>query len=151
MIHIRPALPADADALTRIAISAKRHWNYPERWMEIWTPQLTFTPEYFQANESWVAEVENSPVAFYTIQEKDGSAWLENMWVFPEYIGKGIGKELFLHAVSRSRLMGHLVLKLEADPNALGFYEKMGMRKIGETSYPFEDQKRILPLMEMTL
>jgi GNAT superfamily N-acetyltransferase len=151
MIHIRPALPADADALTRIAISAKRHWNYPERWMEIWTPQLTFTPEYFQANESWVAEVDNSPVAFYTIQEKDGSAWLENMWVLPEYIGKGIGKELFLHAVSRSRLMGHLVIKLEADPNALGFYEKMGMRKIGETSYPFEDQKRILPLMEMTL
>jgi GNAT superfamily N-acetyltransferase len=151
MIHIRPALPADADALTRIAISAKRHWNYPERWMEIWTPQLTFTSEYFQANESWVAELENSPVAFYTIQEKDGSTWLENMWVLPEYIGKGIGKELFLHAVSRSRLMGHLVLKLEADPNALGFYEKMGMRKIGETSYPFEDQKRILPLMEMTL
>lgn len=47
MIQIRHALPADADTLTRIAIAAKRHWDYPERWMEIWTPQLTFSPQYF--------------------------------------------------------------------------------------------------------
>jgi len=149
--HIRPALPADANVLTSIAILAKRHWGYPERWIEIWTPQLTFSPEYFDENESWVAEVDDVPVAFYTIQEKDGNAWMENLWVLPENIGMGTGKLLFLHASSRSRQMGYLILQLEADPNALGFYEKMGMYKIGERQSEIEGHPRILPLMEMIL
>ncbi|HXD10075.1 MAG TPA: hypothetical protein VN653_08440, partial [Anaerolineales bacterium] len=62
MISIRRVLPSEADVLTRIAISAKRFWNYPERWMEIWIPELTFSPEYFEANESWVAVLEDKPV-----------------------------------------------------------------------------------------
>ena len=150
-IQIRRALPEEADTLSRIAISAKAYWGYPERWMEIWKPQLTFPPEYFKDNESWVAEADEIPVGFYTIQERNGNAWIENLWVFPEYIGMGIGKRLFLHALSRSCLNGHLVLQLEADPNAQGFYEKMGMYRIGENFYEVEGQPRILPLMEIKL
>ncbi|MCL4530843.1 MAG: hypothetical protein M1485_06230 [Chloroflexi bacterium] len=40
-IEIRRALPEEADALTEIAIAAKRHWGYPERWIEIWMPSPT--------------------------------------------------------------------------------------------------------------
>lgn len=151
MIHIRRALPDDADALTRIAISAKRHWEYPERWIEIWTPQLTFTPEYFQVNESWTAEADSSLVGFYTIQERHGIGWLENLWVLPEYIGRGIGLRLFLHAVDLACQRGFKTLQLEADPNAVGFYERMGMYKVGERLSEIEGQSRILPVMEMTL
>jgi len=150
-LKIRPALPEEADVLSRIAFSAKAYWGYPEKWMEIWKPQLTFSPEYFEANESWAAEWDDIPIAFYTIQEKDSKAWIENLWVLPEWIGEGIGRRLFLHALSRSRLNGYLILQLEADPNALGFYEKMGMRKIGESLYEVEGQTRILPLMEIKL
>lgn len=137
--------------MSRIALSAKAYWGYPERWMEIWTHQLTFSPEYFGGNESWVAEADGVPVAFYTLQEKDGNGWIENLWVLPALIGKGLGRELFLHAVSRSRSKGHLALQLEADPNAVGFYEKMGMRKIGERGSEIEGQPRALPIMETTL
>lgn len=70
MIQIRRALPADADTLTRIAIAAKRHWGYPERWMEIWTPQLTFSPQYFDENESWVAEADGVSAAFNLCQSQ---------------------------------------------------------------------------------
>ncbi len=149
-ITIRPALPNEADALSRIAFSAKAHWGYPERWLEIWKPQLTFAPDYFIENESWVAEADNVPVGFYTLQEMDGNARIENLWVLPEFIGQGVGKGLFLHALSRSRAMGHLVLQLEADPNAVGFYEKMGMRKVSERRSEIEGEPRILPIMEMT-
>ncbi len=45
MIEIRRAVPEDAGKLTEIAIAAKRHWDYPERWIQIWIPQLTFKPE----------------------------------------------------------------------------------------------------------
>jgi ribosomal protein S18 acetylase RimI-like enzyme len=150
-IKIRYAFPQNADVLFNMALSAKAYWGYPDRWMEIWAPQLTFSPEYFGEIESWVAEVGGVPVAFYTLQEKGGNGWIENLWVRPEFIGKGIGKRLFLHAVTRSRLKGLLILQLEADPNALGFYEKMGMYKIGERKSEIEGQPRILPVMEIEL
>jgi len=151
MISIRRVAPKEADALTQIALSAKAHWGYPESWMEIWTPQLTFRPEYFEENDSWVAEIDHKPIAFYTLQDKAGIAWIENLWVLPEYIGQGVGKELFLDATSRARQMGYKTLQLEADPNAVGFYEKMGMHKIGERHSEVEGQPRILPIMEMDL
>jgi Acetyltransferases len=148
---IRRALPEEAGVLTQLAISAKAHWGYPKRWMEIWKPQLTFSPEYFEENEGWVAETNGIPIAFYTLQEKAGNAWIENLWVSPEFIGKGVGKVLFLHAAELSRQRGYKTLQLEADPNAVGFYKKMGMVQIGERHSEVENEPRILPIMEMEL
>lgn len=151
MITIRRVLPIDAEVLTQIALSAKAHWGYPEHWMEIWKHQLTFSPTYFEENESWVAEADNTPIAFYTLQDRNGKAWIENLWVLPEFIGQGIGRQLFLHAVELTRQRGYKLLQLEADPNAAGFYEKMGMYRIGERRSEIDGQPRILPIMEMGL
>lgn len=150
-IQILPAKPEQAQALTQIALAAKAYWGYPKRWMEQWKPQLTFTSDYFEENESWVAELNGSSVAFYTLLEQDGNAWIENLWVIPDLIGKGVGKCLFLHALDISRQRGFTKLKLEADPNAVGFYEKMGMYKISERQYELDGQPRILPMMEINL
>jgi GNAT superfamily N-acetyltransferase len=149
MIPIRRVRPGETDALSRIAIAAKRHWGYPEHWTEIWIPQLTFTPDYFETNESWAAVEQDAPIAFYTVQARNGSAWIENMWVDPAWIGRGVGRQLYIHAMIRSRELGHKILQLEADPNALGFYEKMGMKKIGERRSEVDGQPRILPIMEI--
>ena len=149
--QILPAKLAQAETLTQIALSAKAHWGYPERWMELWQPQLTFGPGYFEENESWVAEIDQAPVGFYTLLEKDENAWIENLFVSPEAMGKGLGRRLFLHALDRSRQRGFENLRLEADPNAAGFYEKMGMKKIGERLSEVEGQPRILPVMEIRL
>jgi ribosomal protein S18 acetylase RimI-like enzyme len=119
--------------------------------MEIWKPQLTFNSEYFEANEGWVAETNGIPIAFYTLQEKAGNAWIENLWVSPEFIGQGIGERLFLHAVESARQHGYKTLQLEADLNAVGFYKRMGMRQIGEQRSEVENEPRILPIMEMKL
>jgi ribosomal protein S18 acetylase RimI-like enzyme len=150
-LRIVRAIPEQADTLTRIALAAKAHWGYPPHWMELWTPELIFSPQYFQENESWVAFIEERPISFYTLQEKDGNAWLENLWVLPEYIGKGVGKAMFLHAAELARQRGYEILQLMADPNAAGFYEKMGMCKTGEHKYELEGQPRVLPIMEMKL
>lgn len=151
MISIRPINPAEADILTQIALAAKRHWGYPERWIEIWTPQLTFTPEYFESNEGWAAVVNETLVAFYTILEANEITSIENLWVLPEYMGQGVGKQLFLHAVAVARDRGYKILQLEADPNAVGFYERMGMHKVGERHTEVDGQPRSLPIMEMKL
>jgi len=151
-INIRRTLPEEADILSEIAFSAKAHWGYPDHWMEMWRSEFTFSDDYFNAHESWTAELDGKSIAFYTLEEKDGSAWIENLWVSSEHMGNGIGKRLFLDALSRSRARGYLILRLESDPNAAGFYEKMGMYKVGESSRPIdEDPSRVLPLMEIML
>jgi len=151
MISIRRVNSSEGAALTQIALSAKRYWGYPEHWIDLWKPQLTFDAEYFQANESWAADIDGKPVAFYTLLDKKGIAWLDNLFVMPEYIGKGIGRMLFQHGVELARLRGFQIFQLEADPNAAGFYKRMGMYEIGERKYELDGQPRILPLMEMRI
>src|SRR5258708_8553625 len=115
-MNILPVKPEQANQLTQIALSAKAYWGYPEHWMEIWTPQLTFTAEYFEENESWVAVDTNRQIGFCTLQDRSGIAWIENLFVLPEYIGKGIGKQLFVHALELAHQRGYKTLQLEADP-----------------------------------
>ena len=45
-ISIRRALPTDALFLTSISFGAKRYWNYPEEYYEIWHDELTITKDY---------------------------------------------------------------------------------------------------------
>lgn len=181
MVHIEKARPEHADVLTDIAISAKRHWNYPERWIKIWLPSLTISTDYISQNETWVAVVDEKPVGFYSLADtaiarrvfsptkqsqllcsrllrslplprNDGdSLWLDNLWVLPDFMGKGIGKQLFQHVLDRSRIFGASTLKIEADPNAQSFYEKMGAQKVGEHHSQVDGQPRILPIMEINL
>jgi len=150
-IEIRRALPEDAGVLTQIAIAAKGHWGYPQRWMQIWRPELTFAPEYFTGNESWKASIENQAVGFYTLLEKERNAWLENLWVTPAQMGHGIGKALFQHALRGAKERGYHILRLESDPNAAGFYKKMGAIPVGERRSEVEGQPRLLPIMELKL
>ncbi len=150
-IDIIRGLPEHASTLTEITIAAKRHWCYPEKWMEIWLPQLTIFEEYILENEVWVAVLDNILVAYYSLKQDDESLWLDNLWVLPESMGLGIGKQLFHHALERSRARNISILNIEADPNAQSFYEKMGARKIGERHSEVDGQPRILPVMEINL
>jgi GNAT superfamily N-acetyltransferase len=150
-VKIERTLLEHAGILTEIAISAKRHWNYPERWIEIWLPSLTISPEYISQNETWMAVVDTTMAGFYSLHKDGESLWLDNLWVLPEFMGQGIGKQLFQHALERSRAFGASTLKIEADPNAQSFYEKMEARKVGERHSEIDGQPRILPIMEINL
>ena len=145
------ARPEHAEVLTQITIAAKRHWNYPESWIQHWIPDLTISPEYISTHETWLAVVDDIPIGYYSLKEEK-TLWLDNLWVKPEAMGRGIGKGLFHHALERSRARGASILKIEADPNAQPFYEHVGARKVGENQRgEMDGQPRILPLMEIKL
>jgi len=150
-IEIRRAVPEDAETLTEIAIAAKRHWNYPERWIQIWIPFLTFKPEDISSSEISAALVDGEIAGFYRLIKNPPRAVLEDLWVSPEYMNQKIGRMLFEHAVENSRFANLLAMELDADPNAQGFYEKMGMQKVGEKRTEVDGQPRILPIMEIKL
>jgi len=145
------ALPAQADTLTQITITSKSYWNYPERWMQVWLPLLTISPEYISENEVWVKIIGDKPVAYYSLLQAGSELWLDNLWILPEFMGRGIGKELFFHAAERSHQRDASILKIEADPNAEAFYEKMGARRVGEHHSEVDGHPRILPIMEINL
>jgi GNAT superfamily N-acetyltransferase len=135
--------------LTQIAHAAKSYWGYPAHWIELWHNQLTVSPGFIEANEVWAAEVDGMLLGFYALTGEAPQLSLDHMWVFPVAIGQGIGRELFAHALVRASALGASSLEIEADPNAQGFYERMGAVTVGEVAYLVDGLRRALPLMEI--
>lgn len=120
-MEIQRAVPEDAEALTRIAFAAKGHWGYPERWMERWQEGLTIAPKFVRDNEAYTAVVEGDPIGFYALVGKGRTLKLEHPWVWPAWIGSGVGR-----GVGRAASLGATAVEIEADPNAEGFYHRNG-------------------------
>lgn len=137
--------------LSLIAYAAKLHWGYPKRWMERWREGLTITPEFVEENEVYAALVEGEPVGFYALVGQGCRIELEHLWVLPERMGTGVGRALLEHAAGRAADLGAETLGIEADPNAEGFYRRMGARRVGETTYELDGRKRILPLLALDI
>jgi GNAT superfamily N-acetyltransferase len=146
-IVIRRAAPGDSTILTEIAHAAKRHWGYPERWIIQWKEVLSIRPEFVSANEVYVATLDGREMGFYALLLNDRRAVLEHMWVDPASIGAGIGRALFAHAVRTAASFKAAEIEIESDPNAEGFYLKMGARRVGEVSSVLEGQTRTLPCL----
>lgn len=148
---ITRATPDQAESLTQIALAAKRHWGYPDGWIQLWSPSLTITAEFIEEYETYIAWMDEQPAGFYAISREDVKASLEHLWVLPGYVGKGIGAALFKHILGRCQELGVQVLEIESDPNAQGFYERMGAKKVGENVGELDGKPRVLPLLEIKI
>lgn len=148
-VHIRAASPDEAATLTEIAHAAKRLWGYPEEWIARWREALTLTVDYVAAHEVFVGEYRRQIAGFYALVPlaRDEAKWeLEHLWVRPELAGRGLGRALLRHAVQRvGALSPGAALEIEADPNAEGFYLRMGAARIGEIVRDWAGQERRLP------
>lgn len=146
-VTIVRAVPADAAALTEIAIAAKRHWGYPERWMESWRELLTITPAFVAQHETYTAMLAGRRVGFYALSIRGSRPTLAHLWVVPDRIRRGVGRALLAHALGRVRTQGHRELEIESDPNAEGFYRRMGARRVGVSVGEVEGERRELPVL----
>jgi GNAT superfamily N-acetyltransferase len=150
-MQIVRATPEDADTLTEIAHAAKRHWGYPERWIQNWRDILTIRPEIITASVAYCAMDDARVRGFYLLSNEGDGLHLDHLWIVPDAMGRGIGRSLFEHAVDQARRLSHRTFKIEADPNAESFYTRMGARRIGETVSIIEEQRRELPLLQYDL
>ncbi len=148
-VRIRPALSNEAAALTQIALDAKRYWGYPEHWIQHWQADLTISSDFISDNDVYVAEREGKIIGFYALVVRNRKAELEHMWVAPEHIGTGVGKDLFIHAMQIAAGENISEVEISADPNAEGFYQRMGARRIGEVSSEIDGQTRRLPRLSV--
>lgn len=150
-MEIRRAQPADASALSRIARTSKASWGYPEAWLKQWQGQVTITPEFIVANETFVAVIDSQIVAFHALFQTSTEIRLEHLWVLPEQMRRGIGRTLFAHAVECARARCATSLTIEADPNAEMFYRHLGAVKVGAMETEIEGRQRELPLLSFDL
>lgn len=147
-ISIVRAGPEQAARLTQIAHAAKSYWGYPTHWIELWRNQLTITAAYIRANDVYAAADEDAVLlGFYALTGAPPKLALDHLWVQPQSFSGGVGRALFEHAVRRATELGARSIEIEADPNAEGFYQKMGAETVGEVTYELEGMPRSLPLM----
>ena len=150
-MFIRRAKVEEAATLTEIALAAKRHWNYPEHWIELWRQELTVTSEFIKRHEVFIAIEHDQPVGFYALVTSDGITELDHLWVLPEWMGKGIGRQLMNHALDRAAAIGAERIEIVSDPNAEGFYRKAGAIPIGEVLSSIEGQQLRLPRLAIEI
>jgi GNAT superfamily N-acetyltransferase len=157
-MKIRLALPSEAEELTKLTFLSKNFWNYPDEWLESWRESLTVTPSYIEENMVIVAEIEGILAGYLSISKEDQDAvltigdysskegnCLDNLFVHPDYIRKSIGESLLNHAKEWCKNHGISKLHIYSDPNAKGFYEKMGASYLGE--FQSEGSVRPLPIL----
>jgi GNAT superfamily N-acetyltransferase len=145
-MQILRAKPDDAAKLTEIAFTAKRHWGYPERWIASWTQLLTIEPRLIAEQETYTAYLDGSPAGFYSLSRGSNRVSLQHLWVLPVNMRRGVGRALFVHAVERVRAAGCETLEIGSDPNAAGFYEHMGARRVATVVSELEGRPRELPV-----
>ncbi len=152
LVTIRPAKQSEADALTALALAGKRHWRYPEPWVEAWRGALSITADYIAAHVVFSAEeTTRGLVGFYALERDCGRVRLEHLWLAPSRIGHGLGRQLFPHAVRTAQSLGATELLIEADPNAEGFYLHLGAERIGIAVSRLTGTERMIPQLMYAL
>ena len=148
---IRRALPEEADDLTALAVRSKAHWRYDAEFMKAAASTIGVSPASVRDDEVWVMERTGRLCGLYrVVLGDDDLAELEDLWLDPDAIGRGLGRQLFEHAVETARRRGRSALEWDADPNALGFYEAMGGEVVGETESTVQPG-RMLPRMRLVV
>ena len=151
-IRIREAKPGDAEATASIHV---RSWQEAYRGqlsddyldglrvedrLEMHRSFLTAPPPDYRM---WVAEMEDGPVGFAITGKSqdadadDRTAEVYAIYLAPEHVGKGVGRQLFGHAMrdlSERRFTTATLWVLETNERARRFYEIAGWKPDGTTS-----------------
>jgi N-acetylglutamate synthase-like GNAT family acetyltransferase len=129
---VRAGRLSEAPRLREILADAKGHWGYEVDLLRRWIDSYDFD-ELFRTREMLVAEAAGAVVGWASlVPPVDDVAVLDDLWVEPVWIGKRVGSRLFARARDRATELGASQMTWETEPNAIGFYERMGGRYIRE-------------------
>jgi len=148
-VQFRSGKSEDAAAMTNVVRRAKASWGYPAAWLLAWEPDLTLSAGFVGAQPTLVAEMGGEIVGIVALDDPGGIPEVAHLWVAPEVQGRGIGRELLTRALGFAGKRGWRELRIESDPNAVAFYERMGARVVGRVDAPVCGEPRWLPVMRL--
>jgi GNAT superfamily N-acetyltransferase len=105
---------------------------------------LILGPEGLAEGRTHVAEEDGSIVGFATWAEADGTVELEDLFVDPGYMRRGIATALVGRIAEVLRARGVERLEVTANPDALGFYRAAGFIDCGVTETDFGAAPRMV-------
>jgi GNAT superfamily N-acetyltransferase len=148
-VRIRAGRADEAEQLRAIAFASKSHWGYNPDWVRRWVEEGGFSLEALRQREIFVAEEDGAIAGWASSIPKGDVCWLEDLWIHPAWIGKGIGSTLWRYVAEQAAARGAHQMEWEAEPNAIGFYERLGGRYLRDSEA--SEWGRALPVMGVPL
>ena len=145
---VRAAVESDAAGLTALTRRSKAHWGYSEEFLARVWDELSISVAQIEVGGCAVACEGDVLLGYYRVGGPPPDGLLMDFFVDPPTIGTGLGRVLWEHALGESRERAYRTLNWESDPNAEGFYLRMGGRRVGEREV---SPGRLLPLMSIDL
>lgn len=131
MIRLRTARPQEAAVLTALCLRSKAALGHDEAFMRRCRAELTLTAEDIASTHVQVAEIGGRIVGMAQMIVRDDVADLDKLFVEPDEWRSGIGRKLFTWATTEAARRGASVLTIDADPDAAGFYRRLGAEDDG--------------------
>jgi len=147
--NIRRATIQQAQQLSTLCLRSKASWGYDAAFMKKVEPSFVISEQYITDWPVYVVEEAGTPLGFYGFRIIGDEPFLCDLWIAPEWIGCGLGKQLWLHALGVAIGEKYGYFLIESDPNAEAFYLHMGAVRIG--TIKSADSGRMLPLLRMDL
>jgi ribosomal protein S18 acetylase RimI-like enzyme len=149
-MKIKEASINDNEILTEITKKSKAYWGYSAEQILKWNNNLTISRDYIENNSVFKLVNNTEIVGYYSyLIKEEKNVILDNLFILPEYIGKGFGKHLMIDFLNRMKNGKFEKITLNSEPNAENFYLKIGFKKIGE--FETSIKNRFMPIMEMSL
>jgi GNAT superfamily N-acetyltransferase len=147
---IRAGLPAEAGAISALAMRSKGHWGYDAAFLEACREDLRIRPEWCDGLRLVVAEEDGVLLGYARITGQPPVGELDGLFVDPPAIGRGIGALLLRHAVATAAGLGIETLEIASDPYAEPFYLHAGAIRTGTTPSTV-DPTRSLPRLALAV
>lgn len=147
---IRQPTVSELPTLSDMCMRSKAVLGYDDAFLEACREELTLRADELKTTHIGVAEVGGTLVGVAQVKMAGREADLLKLFVEPETLRSGIGRCLFEWAVNTARQMGAEWLTIEAEPDAVPFYRRMGASDIGlvpSQSIP----GRMLPKLALSL
>ena len=112
----------DHEILTEITKQSKAYWGYSIEQLLQWNNLLTITKDYIASNQVFKLVIDNKTIGYYAyFNLEENSVKLDNLFILPEYIGKGFGKYLMTDFLTRVKNEKFKKITLDSEPNAEDF------------------------------
>jgi GNAT superfamily N-acetyltransferase len=148
---IRQAGNSETQCLSELALRSKGHWGYSPEFLKACRKELSVDSRYLESHPVFVLDHNGKPAGFYSLEQiSEQEVELGLLFVEPEYIGLGFGRQLIEHAKRQARQAGYRSMLIQGDPNATRFYLAAGGQPAGSSpsgSIP----GRMLPLFRIEL
>lgn len=147
---LEPLEACELASLNALILRSKAYWGYDEAFMQACKAELEVTVDLLAQNQFVTARVNGNTAGMAEVSIASDTAYLEKLFVDPDYMSVGAGRLLFNWAIRAAKKSGASRIVIEADPGAEPFYVKMGAKRVRMTpsgSIP----GRFLPELELQM